>query len=423
MAREGEQEKQAVAATATARSAADDDDERWHFTVPDKNYGFPRDAFDPSLLPDVDVDFLSAEAREAFVQALSAPDPAQSTEDVSHTIRLGSPIPGSAGPGRSSFDNSVTRRQSTAAPDLGRKEGGEGEEDPNEVAAHAAAAAADVSAPSQPNGNNINGNGHASGSAQHRDSLFITAQNDWAPVHQKIARSGTSGGAVGGGTGAKGHGKRRHKRPRTARPGRRTKDETREGYLYGLLKWPFLLFVSGWVLGLALAYVLTRYYIWFYEYFISWRGRRERLRRNMRATSGYREWRAAARELDEFLGNSAWKETNEFAYYDWKTVRRVWDSLKRSREKAQAVERRICEGQAVESDERQDGEKAVEALRALLAACVKNNFVGVENPRLYSQTYYGTKNLVQNHVDEGEYRHWVLCVLVLFEVDTNTRTK
>lgn len=387
-----------------AAAAADDDEDRPPVVVPDKNYGFPRDAFDPSLLPDYDVDFLSAEAREAFVQALSAPDPAHGSEDVSHTLRLGSPVPGSAGLGRSSFDNSLTRRQSTAG---GDNKGGD-KEDPQEVAAHAAAAAADVSAPSLPNGNSVNGNGNAHGSAQRRDSLFITAQNDWAPVHQKIARTSTSGGGgTGGGssgTGAKGHGKRRHKRPRTARPGRRTKDETREGYLYGLLKWPFLLFVSGWVLGLALAYVLTRYYIWFYEYFISWRGTRERLRRNMRATSGYREWRAAARELDEFLGNSAWKETNEFAYYDWKTVRRVWDSLKKSREKAEAVERSLSEGRPVGADERQDGEKAVEALRALLAACVKNNFVGVENPRLYSQTYYGTKNLVQNHVDEGMYR-------------------
>lgn len=416
MAREKEQEKQVAAATATARAAAAyDDEDRPPVVVPEKNYGFPREAFDPSLLPDFDVDFLSAEAREAFVQALSAPDPAHSTEDVS-TIRLGSPIPGSAGPGRSSFDNSVTRRQSSAAPDLGGgvDDKGGNKEDPQEVAAHAAAAAADVSAPPLPNGNNARGNGnvHGGGQQQHRDSLFITAQNDWAPVHERIARSGTSSGGGGsGGAGTKGHGKRRHKRPRTARPGRRTKDETREGYLYGILKWPFLLFVSGWVLGLAFAYVLTRYYVWFYEYFISWRGPRERLRRNMRATSGYREWRAAARELDEFLGNSAWKETNEFAYYDWKTVRRVWDSLKKSREKAAAVERRIAEGEAVESDERQDGEKAVEALRALLAACVKNNFVGVENPRLYSQTYYGTKNLVQNHVDEGRFLHWACWAL------------
>jgi hypothetical protein len=27
----------------------------------------------------------------------------------------------------------------------------------------------------------------------------------------------------------------------------------------------------------------------------------------------------------------------------------------------------------------------------------------VENSRLYSQTYYGTKNLVQDFVDEGEF--------------------
>ena len=33
---------------------------------------------------------------------------------------------------------------------------------------------------------------------------------------------------------------------------------------------------------------------------------------------------------------------------------------------------------------------------------VKNNFLGVENPRLYSETYYGTKNLAQDFIDELE---------------------
>merc|ERR1712225_136437 len=47
-------------------------------------------------------------------------------------------------------------------------------------------------------------------------------------------------------------------------------------------------------------------------------------------------------------------------------------------------------------------EKAVEDLKALVEACVKNNFVGVENSRLYSQTYYGTKNLGQDFIDEVE---------------------
>lgn len=355
--------------------ASDDTaDERPPIIVPDRNYGFPRDAFDPSLLPDFDNDFLSKEDLEAFIAALAAPDPAQNPDDSS-TIRLGSPVASHSPSG------GFTRRHSSVAFDKDH----DGDDEAQEVAAHAAAAAADVSAPSA--GPNANGNGLG---AKKSKSLFISAQNDWAPVHQKITRSG------GGGKSSK-----RRKRPRAVQPGRRTKDETREGYLYGLLKYPFLVFVGCWLLGLSVAYVLTRYYIWFYEYFISWRGRREQLRRNMRATGNYRDWRAAARELDEFLGNSAWKETNEFAYYDWKTVRRVWDSMKKSREKAETVEKRLEEGESVEMEERQEGEKAVEALRALLTACVKNNFVGVENPRLYSQTYYGTKNLVQNHVDEG----------------------
>lgn len=400
-----EASKQQAAAAAT--TMAGDEDATYEtpidIVVPDRNYGFPREAFDPSLLPDFDNDFLSKEDLEAFISALAAPEPTQNPEDSS-TIRLGSPV---AFRDSTSFD--VTRRASSMVlndgprPRLrhssnknGNQNEGEEVDEAQEVAAHAAAAAADVSASSQPNGLDHAHRDSSSAGQQHplkRDSFFITAQNDWAPVHQKIVRTGT------GGTSGK---KRRHKRPRAVRPGRRTKDETREGYLYGLLKWPFLVFVGGWLLGLSAAYVLTRYYIWFYEYFISWRGRREQLRRNMRATGNYRDWRAAARELDDFLGNTAWKETNEFAYYDWKTVRRVWESMKKSREAAEAVERKLAsDGTNVDNEERQEGEKAVEALRALLAACVKNNFVGVENPRLYSQTYYGTKNLVQNHVDEG----------------------
>lgn len=344
--------------------------------VPEKNYGFPRDAFDLTLIPGWDTDFLSKQDSEAFIHALSAPDPAASQEDAS-TIRLGSPVTATHG---GNFD--LTPRSSSMAEE--KKDGGE---DAQEVAAHAAAAAGDVSAPHLPLGN---GNGN---SQHRRDSLFITAQNDWAPVHQKVVRAGTGGGKRGE--------RRRHKRAKSTRPGRRTKDETREGYLYNILKWPFLLFVGCWVIGLALAYMLTRYYVWLYEYFVSWRGRREQLRRNVRATSTYREWRAAAKELDEYFGNSDWKEKNEFAYYDWKTVRKVWESMRKSRETAESVETRLGQGKMIGTEERQDGEKAVEALRALLAASVKNNFVGVENPRLYSQTYYGTKNLVQNHVDEG----------------------
>lgn len=37
-----------------------------------------------------------------------------------------------------------------------------------------------------------------------------------------------------------------------------------------------------------------------------------------------------------------------------------------------------------------------------IKACVKYNFVGIENPRLYSETYLGTKTLVQRFIDRLE---------------------
>ncbi len=91
--------------------------------------------------------------------------------------------------------------------------------------------------------------------------------------------------------------------------------------------------------------------------------------------------------MDDFLGNAKWKEVDDFAYYDSGTVRRVLGQMRKCR--------RLAE---------KGGDKAaVEDLKVLIEACVKNNWVGVENPRLYSQTYYGTKNLVQNFIDEGEF--------------------
>lgn len=45
--------------------------------------------------------------------------------------------------------------------------------------------------------------------------------------------------------------------------------------------------------------------------------------------------------------------------------------------------------------------KAVDELRNLVELCVKSNFGGIESFRLYSQTYYGTKENVQDFIEEG----------------------
>lgn len=206
-------------------------------------------------------------------------------------------------------------------------------------------------------------------------SLFITALNDWRPVHQRVRRSKT-----------------RKKR----RSPSRGKDETREGFVYILLKWPLLFVVFGWLLFLSVSYLLTRLYVYLYEHWVTWRGRRERLRKNMQSKQTYEDWVAAAKELDAHLGNDAWKKEDEYAYYDSKTVRRVKDQMARLRSRAEAGEK-----QGFVNDQSHT-QKDIDELRGLVEACVKNNFVGFENPHLYSETYYGTKDLVQEFVDEVE---------------------
>ncbi|KAI9663398.1 MAG: hypothetical protein M1829_006090 [Trizodia sp. TS-e1964] len=206
-----------------------------------------------------------------------------------------------------------------------------------------------------------------------QSSVFITALNDWRPIHQRI------------------RGRRKAGKRKTPR---RHKDETREGFVYVLLKWPLLVLVFCWIIVLGALYMATRLYIYFYEHLVTWRGKRERLRRRLQSTASYEDWITAAKALDTYLGNDKWRANGEYAYYDHATVKRVKDQMGRARLRAEADE--IGDANGI------GGQKAIEELRGLVEACVKNNFVGVENPRLYSQTYYGTKNLVQEFVDEVE---------------------
>ena len=203
------------------------------------------------------------------------------------------------------------------------------------------------------------------------DSSAVVALNDWRPVHERVVR-------------------RKGLRNRRKKPKRST-DETREGYVYNLLKWPLLLVSLAWILSLAAFYLLTRLYISAYERLVTWRGQRQRLRQNLRSKTTYEDWKLAARELDAYLGNEQWKAADDYAYYNHHTITKAIDQLKAHRIKAASQEQGVTEEEAGE---------AVHQLRSLVEACVKHNFVGVENAKLYSETYYGTKRLAQAFVDE-----------------------
>ncbi|KAI2708296.1 hypothetical protein CBS147332_6357 [Penicillium roqueforti] len=197
----------------------------------------------------------------------------------------------------------------------------------------------------------------------------LTAINDWRPINQRVRKN-----------------RGRRKTPK------RSKDETREGVLYSVLKWPFLFIVFAWLIVLSFGYALVRVYIVLYEQWVTWRGKRQRLRQELSAQKNYPDWLKAAQALDVHLGTEKWKKTDEYAYYDHLTVNKVVSQLKQLRKK---VEWEMENGRIGSSEV-----PAIEDLQALLEACVKNNFSGVENPRIYSETYSGTKELVQEYIDE-----------------------
>jgi predicted acylesterase/phospholipase RssA len=206
---------------------------------------------------------------------------------------------------------------------------------------------------------------------------YITAINDWKPIRQKV----------------RGRQKREHASKKARQNNkRRGKDEAREGWTYGIVKYPFLFGIFAWIAVLGVAYILTRVYIWLYETQIAWRGTKNKLRKRLRQQKNYEDWVKAAQELDRYLGNDRWKEQDEYSFYDSRTIRQVLAQMRRLREKAESEERSMSNGVG--------GMRPVDELRGLAESCVKNNFCGFENPRLYSETYYGTKNLVQNYVDE-----------------------
>jgi hypothetical protein len=308
---------------------------------------YTKEGFDSSRFPDYDTTFITEEELSAFEYALKAPDLEPISDDASAVLGNGADSP------------LLTNRDSTPS---FQREG----------------STASILSRRPP------------ARKRSTSSLFITSKNDWAPVHEKVKRQRKESQKNGK------SGKTPRKRRNLGLDGRST-DETREGYLYSLLKWPMLFGVGVWVTGLSAAYLLTRLYIWMYEYFIAWRGTRHKLRQKMTSTDNYEDYIAAAKEMDSFLGNDKWKDDPEFAYYDHKTIKRVLDSLKKHRRRAEAEERYGEKGSGNYKN------RPVEELRSLVQACVKNNFVGVESSRLYSQTYYGTKTLVQEFIEEGTF--------------------
>lgn len=171
----------------------------------------------------------------------------------------------------------------------------------------------------------------------------LTSQSDWTPVYNKTM-------------------------PPT--------DEL--SWSFDLLRFPLLIGTLFWTFGLALVYFAVRLCVAMSESIILARDReRSKLVKNLKASKNYKEYVVNAKKLDTYLGLDEWKTDDRYKYYDYKTIRRSMNKMRKYRQA-----------------------NRTEDLMVLLQSCVKSNFGGIENPLLYSHTYFGTKNLIQEYNDE-----------------------
>ncbi|CAN6615277.1 hypothetical protein TRVA0_006S01156 [Trichomonascus vanleenenianus] len=179
------------------------------------------------------------------------------------------------------------------------------------------------------------------------DAFHITSKNDWAPVKEKVQKSGKRKRDIGVGLG------------------------------YRILRWPFFVFICLWVSILAVIYAFVRFYVALYENTFTWRGKRQELRKKLRSAETYEEWVKAAEALDRHLGFESWKSDPEFGFYDYRTIAKLVGSMHMLRR-----------------------EGRVDELATVLQTCVKHNFAGTQGRAMYSQCYYGTKDIVDKWNDE-----------------------
>ncbi|QRW01821.1 patatin-like phospholipase protein [Ceratobasidium sp. AG-Ba] len=183
---------------------------------------------------------------------------------------------------------------------------------------------------------------------QHERIRKVSALSDFAPINQRVKR-----------------------RRRGTLPPRHRE------LLYHIVRWPLLGLLFLVIFLEFYAYVWIRQCVNALEWLLAWRGKKGKLRANLRQARTYEEWKEAARVMDEHLGFNKWKEEDEDPYYDWTLVKKVHRSLKSLRQKDDA-----------------------RGVLGVLEVCIRANFAGVESTRLYSETFLGTKTLVENFVTE-----------------------
>lgn len=150
-----------------------------------------------------------------------------------------------------------------------------------------------------------------------------------------------------------------------------------EGLVYSVLRYPLLICIGSIILMELMFYFFIRQFVNIYEYYIIWVGQRGKLRQSLRKSKSYDEWARNAQKLDSFFNLDEWKKEPATSYYDYKLISNLNRQIKRSSKNNDPL--------------------ALKNL--LLESGAKSNLGGIENVWLYSHTYFGTKDMVEEYLE------------------------
>ncbi|CAG8512284.1 1078_t:CDS:10 [Diversispora eburnea] len=103
----------------------------------------------------------------------------------------------------------------------------------------------------------------------------------------------------------------------------------------------------------------------------------EIIRYKLSVAKNYEEWTKLAKELDVLLGNDEWKSNPISPYYDYNLIQYKLDNFRQVRENNDVL-----------------------SMIYMLRSGLLRNLGGLNDPRLFSQSYLGTKKLIEDYTQE-----------------------
>ncbi|KAI8898928.1 acyl transferase/acyl hydrolase/lysophospholipase [Globomyces pollinis-pini] len=126
-------------------------------------------------------------------------------------------------------------------------------------------------------------------------------------------------------------------------------------------------------------YTCGRIYVAIQEYLFQFYSPQRRMRQELKNSSNYEEWIETAKKIDKSLGLDQWKsKPTDEAGFDEHLLIKITNRLKRDR----------------------NPDMMHKLMATLQNSACKNDLAGVENERLYSHLHYGTKNTVEQYLNE-----------------------